>query len=126
MERSLSQCPNSKIVLSGYSQGGQLVHKAATNLGSKMSSVNSVVIFGDPMNGTAVANIDSSKVLVICHSDDNICQHGDSILESHLTYGDNATEAATFVMGQSGLGMDSTRTMITSNMKGVAAGGIGS
>jgi cutinase len=33
-----------------------------------------VVIFGDPDNGTAVANIDPSKVLVICHSGDDICK----------------------------------------------------
>ena len=26
--RAFSQCPNTKVVLSGYSQGGQLVHKA--------------------------------------------------------------------------------------------------
>lgn len=84
-----------------------------------MGSVNSVVIFGDPLNGTAVANIDPSKVLVICHDGDNICQHGDLILEPHLTYSENATEAATFVMGQSGLGMDNTKTMVTSNMMGL-------
>lgn len=52
--------------MAGYSQGGQLVHKAATDLGAAMSSVNSVVIFGDPLDGTAVSGIDASKVSGMC------------------------------------------------------------
>ncbi|TDZ49659.1 Cutinase [Colletotrichum trifolii] len=32
VSRAASQCPNTKIVLSGYSQGGQLVHNAAAKL----------------------------------------------------------------------------------------------
>jgi len=34
--------------MSGYSQGGQLVHNAAEQLGSQASGVDAVVIFGDP------------------------------------------------------------------------------
>ncbi len=44
-----------------------------------------MVIFGDPNNGTAVSGISAAKTLVICHTGDNICQHGDQILEPHLT-----------------------------------------
>jgi hypothetical protein len=39
----------------------------------------------DPDNGKAVGSIPSSKVLVICHAGDNICQGGDLILAPHLT-----------------------------------------
>jgi predicted esterase len=47
--KAFSMCPSSKIVMGGYSQGGQLVHKAATLLpASTMKAVSSVVIFGDP------------------------------------------------------------------------------
>lgn len=49
MTKALSSCPNSKIVVSGYSQGGQLVHNAAKLLPAEtMKAVSSVVIFGDP------------------------------------------------------------------------------
>jgi len=48
-------------------------------------TVNQVVIFGDPNNGTAVAGISAEKTLVICHTGDNICQHGDQVLQPHLT-----------------------------------------
>lgn len=49
---------------------------------------------------TAVANIDSSKVLVICHDGDDICQFGDLILLPHLTYAENATAAAAWLVEQ--------------------------
>jgi poly(3-hydroxyalkanoate) synthetase len=46
---ALETCPNTKVVMSGYSQGGQLVHNAAKLLpASTMAKVSSVVIFGDP------------------------------------------------------------------------------
>lgn len=44
-----------------------------------------VVIFGDPGDGEAVGSIPSSKVLIICHTGDDICLHGDLVLEPHLT-----------------------------------------
>ncbi|KAN0095405.1 carbohydrate esterase family 5 protein [Hyaloscypha variabilis] len=99
-----SQCPKTKVVVSGYSQGGQLVHNAAKMLnGTTAAGVSSVVIFGDPNNGTAVAGIPAAKTLVICHTGDNICQHGDQVLEPHLTYSQNATEAANFVANAAGM-----------------------
>lgn len=46
---TLANCPNTKLVMSGYSQGGQLVHNAAALLpAATMAKVSSVVIFGDP------------------------------------------------------------------------------
>ncbi|KAK4546319.1 hypothetical protein LTR36_001996 [Oleoguttula mirabilis] len=99
-----SQCPNTKLVLSGYSQGGELVHKAAAMLSaSETSFVNSVVIFGDPDNGKPVGSIPSSKVLIICHVGDDICLGGDLVLAPHLTYSINAQQAASFVVSEAGL-----------------------
>lgn len=44
-----SQCPSAKVVMSGYSQGAQLVHNAAKLLpAATMSALSSVVVFGDP------------------------------------------------------------------------------
>ena len=62
-----------------------------------------VVIFGDPDNGDPVAHIPSSKVLVICHAGDNICQGGILVLSSHLDYAQDANVAATFVKRRAGL-----------------------
>lgn len=46
---TLKACPDSKVVMSGYSQGGQLVHNAAKSLPADvMGKVAGAVIFGDP------------------------------------------------------------------------------
>jgi len=82
---TLGKCPDTALTLSGYSQGAQIVHNAVSSLPTTVTSkISSVVLFGDPKNGTAVVNIDASKVLVICHTGDNICQGGDSIKLEHL------------------------------------------
>ncbi|TKA42169.1 hypothetical protein B0A54_07257 [Friedmanniomyces endolithicus] len=100
-------CPNTKLVVSGYSQGGQVVHKAALELSASQTAfINSVVvtwIFGDPDDGEPVGSVPSSKVLIICHAGDDICLHGDLILPPHLTYAQNAQQAATFVVSKAGL-----------------------
>ncbi|KAK4899416.1 hypothetical protein LTR27_003149 [Elasticomyces elasticus] len=99
-----SRCPNTNLVLSGYSQGGLLVHNAAAMLSvSQTAFINSVVIFGDPDNGEPVGSIPSSKVLIICHVGDDICLHGDLILPPHLTYAVNAQQAANFVASKAGV-----------------------
>ncbi|KAJ7038053.1 cutinase [Mycena alexandri] len=93
-----ASCPNAAIVSSGYSQGGQLVHNSAKQLSASVAArIKAVVIFGDPDDGEAVQGISSSKTLVICHVGDDICLHGDLVLEPHLTYGADTPTAAAFV-----------------------------
>ncbi|KAL8364822.1 hypothetical protein RB595_003886 [Gaeumannomyces hyphopodioides] len=95
-------CPNTKIVMAGYSQGGQLVHNAAKQLSPNMASrVSAAVIFGDPKNGEPVAQIPASRTMVICNTGDNICSGGILILPPHLTYGADAGKAARFIAAQS-------------------------
>lgn len=36
--QAVTQCPNTKVVLSGYSQGAQLVHNAATQISSAVAN----------------------------------------------------------------------------------------
>lgn len=94
-----SLCPNTKLVVSGYSQGGQIVHNAIGLLPASVASwISKVVIFGDPDNGKALPNVAASKVDTYCHAGDNICVNGDLILVPHLTYGENAAAAAAFVV----------------------------
>lgn len=119
VNQAMTQCPSTQVVMAGYryfhisfwepyltscsSQGGQLVHKAATSLSSTVSAkVSSAVIFGDPDDGSPVGAIPAAKTEVICHTGDDICSHGDLVLEPHLTYSQNAGEAASFVVGAAG------------------------
>ena len=65
--KTASACPDTKIVMSGYSQGAQVVHNAMSKVAAMSnttgnnvdvaSRVSSVVLFGDPRNGTAVAGV---------------------------------------------------------------------
>lgn len=89
--------------MAGYSQGGEIVHKAATLLApATISRVSSVVIFGDPIYPQAVAGIPASRQLVVCHDTDDICAGGDAILLSHLTYATDVDRAADFVIAHLG------------------------
>lgn len=47
-QQALANCPTTKIVLSGYSQGAMVVHNALNKQGLSSSSVSAIVEFGDP------------------------------------------------------------------------------
>ncbi|RDA95319.1 hypothetical protein CP533_3536 [Ophiocordyceps camponoti-saundersi (nom. inval.)] len=95
---AIDNCRGSRIVVSGYSLGARIVHDAAEQLGSNyMSRISAIALFGDPYSKSALPNIDPSRVVVICHDDDNICKGGQLISMSHLTYSQQAQAAANFV-----------------------------
>jgi len=93
-----SSCPNTDIVISGYSQGAQVTHLAAGRMTSAARArVSAVVVFGDPDNGQAFPS-PISHVKTFCAAGDNICQGGVIVLPPHLSYGANAGAAASFVV----------------------------
>lgn len=52
-----TQCPDSKLVFSGYSQGAQVVHLGSALLGDDvLSKVSAVVLFGDPLVSLTLLN----------------------------------------------------------------------
>ena len=115
-EQAASQCPQTQIVLSGYSQGAQLVHNGAKQISAQVAArVKAVVmdhypdsfrtklillfqvLFGDPDEGQTLPNIPESIVDSYCFADDLIC-HGLPIVDTyHLSYAVDATAAAMFV-----------------------------
>jgi len=102
--QAISQCPSSRIVMGGYSQGGQLVHNAAKTFSAATTAkIAAVVIFGDPDDGTPTGNIPAAKVDTFCHVGDDICLGGDLILPPHLDYGENTPAAAGFIVATTGL-----------------------
>ena len=97
---TFSTCPSTLLTLSGYSQGAELVHLATSQLPANTTSkIASVVLFGDPKNGTALNGVDAKKVLTICHTGDDICQGGDDVGLAHLNYSADAGTAAMFALG---------------------------
>ncbi|KAH7045311.1 cutinase, partial [Macrophomina phaseolina] len=96
VKEAATNCPDAKIIMSGYSQGGQLVHKAAAQLDSQTAAkVAGAVIFGDPDNPKPVENVQNLKVF--CAAGDLICAGQPVILAPHLSYGANAGAAADWV-----------------------------
>ncbi|KAK2627824.1 hypothetical protein QTJ16_002470 [Diplocarpon rosae] len=107
VEQAFTQCPKTKLVLSGYSQGAQIIHNAAAKLSAEISAkISSVVVFGDPKNGSAVGTVPASKTLIVCHDGDNICEGGIFPGDVHGNYSDDAPEAAQFVVTQAALKAD--------------------
>jgi cutinase len=97
-----TKCPKAKLVLGGYSQGAQLVHNAAKTLSAAVTAkIAAVIVFGDPDRGQAVGTVATSKVDSICHAQDIICT-GSGGFETHLTYGDDAPAAASFIVSAVG------------------------
>ncbi|KAK8244715.1 cutinase, partial [Phyllosticta capitalensis] len=97
----VKKCPDTQVVLGGYSQGAQLVHKAGASIASSTASkVKAVVVFGDPLKGKAIKNIDSSIVKTYCHTGDEVCDGTFVITQAHLTYGNDTPDAATFIKGK--------------------------
>lgn len=132
VNKTAAACPNTKIVLSGYSQGAQVLHNAMQyiNNGTTLpgangtvapfadraaainSRVSSVVLFGDPRNGTAVTGVEGPRTISFCSPEDDICSKGGDIITlAHLTYSQNAAQAAMFVMQKTGLGLASQDAM---------------
>ncbi|KAL4940618.1 cutinase-domain-containing protein [Aspergillus oleicola] len=91
-------CPDTKVVLGGYSQGAMVVHNAAGKLSS--GDVVGAVTFGDPFKTQKPDNIEQFKTW--CATGDPVCANGANVM-AHLTYGDDAAEAAKFLVNAAGL-----------------------
>jgi len=93
-----SKCPSTKIVVSGYSQGAQLVHTATQRLSTAQAArVSAVVTFGDADRDETFGVVPTSKVKIFCHDGDNICDNGIIITPAHRDYEKDAPAAAAFV-----------------------------
>ena len=108
VQGTAANCPNTKIVLGGYSQGAGVMDMTSHQLSAPVANhVAAVALFGNPQSSYAKQLSDnqipainpsySPKTIDICLPDDNICAEGGSII-AHLGYVPDATnQAATFV-----------------------------
>jgi cutinase len=108
VQSTVANCPNTKIVLGGYSQGAGVMDMTSHRLPAQVANhVAAVALFGNPQSSyakslsdsqiPAIASGYSPKTIDICLPNDNICAEGGSII-AHLGYVPDATnQAATFV-----------------------------
>jgi len=99
------RCPDADIVAGGYSQGGQVLHRAMKLISANTAShIKAVIIYGDPDKDQRMPHIDPSIVTTICAPTDPICRHIPIPLGSHLTYGlEHAKQGAKDVAATLGL-----------------------
>lgn len=99
VKSTMASCPNTKIVLSGYSQGAMVVHNTLAHQGVEGSKIAAVVVFGDPLKGSSFKGVPTTKSKEYCGSSDFICNHGGgNAAGSHLSYGRDASAAASWVL----------------------------
>ncbi|OJD34420.1 carbohydrate esterase family 5 protein [Diplodia corticola] len=105
VQKAIQKCPDTQIILSGYSQGAMLVHNTMNKLtADQAKSVKAAVTFGDPFKTQALKNIDASAFRTFCASGDAVCgggstsgSAGSASTSGHLGYGADADTAAQFV-----------------------------
>lgn len=99
VQQALSQCPKTKVLLGGYSQGAMVVHNAASSLAA--GQITAAVLFGDPFKTQSVGKVASDKVKEFCHVGDPVCLNGADVM-AHITYGTDAETAAKFLIQAAG------------------------
>jgi cutinase len=108
VQNTVTNCPKTKVVIGGYSQGAGVADLSSHQLSPQAANhVAAVALFGNPQSSYAKQLSDSQipaldpsyspKTIDICLPNDNICAEGGSII-AHLGYVPGATDqAATFV-----------------------------
>lgn len=110
-----ASCPNTKMVLGGYSQGSTVIDLASQTLpGPVADHVAAVALFGEPSSGFSsmlwggqplptISPVLVGRTISLCAPDDPICSAGGNIF-SHMTYIDSGmvNQAATFAANKIG------------------------
>jgi len=89
------RCPNTKIVLSGYSQGAMVARICAAWVDESVKKqIKGLALFGDPFNGADVKGIPQSRIRTWCNPTDGVCKGQFQIGAGHLAYVGTSTTAA--------------------------------
>lgn len=95
------KCPKARIVVSGYSQGAALVHRAMQSCSANVKThVAAAVTFGDTQNkqdGGRIPGFDVSRTLIICNDGDMVCDGSLMVMGPHMKYQPRVPEAVDFI-----------------------------
>ncbi|KAI1100040.1 carbohydrate esterase family 5 protein [Jackrogersella minutella] len=102
--QAATQCPSSKIVVSGYSQGAALVHRSVESASASVKDrIYAAVTYGDTQkeqDGSQIPNFDPSKTLILCHDGDKVCEGSLIVTDPHHDYYDLAPNAVDFIVSK--------------------------
>jgi len=80
------KCPDAKIFMSGYSEGGMVSHNGVAYLPENLKSrVSGVVVWGDPFQGAPIKGY-NGPIRTYCSSGDDVCTGNFVIGFTHLAY----------------------------------------
>lgn len=103
-----TQCPDSTILIGGYSQGSAVMDNAIQGLpAAQQSKIAGVVLFGYTRNTQDKAQIPgypTAQTKIFCANGDLVCDNTLTITAAHLSYGANADAASTFLASMAGAG----------------------
>lgn len=111
------ECPDQRFILVGYSQGANVVGNSlgissqgaavggpvvATIPAAARPRVEAVLVFGYPLRklGRGITGEFAARTLDICAARDVVCDPRGASVLAHLSYGDDADEAAEFAADQ--------------------------
>ncbi|MFZ1164144.1 cutinase family protein [Mycobacterium sp.] len=112
VQSTVANCPNTRLVLSGYSQGANVIDRITEQLPPEVADhVASVALFGNPESALAskmvggqlptIGPLYRPKTIELCIPDDPICSEGTNWSAHALYIQSGMTEqAATFVAGK--------------------------
>jgi cutinase len=112
VQSTVANCPNTRMVLGGFSQGAAVIDSITEELPSEVADhVAAVAVFGNPRSTFArtlgggrlptISPLDGPKTINLCVPDDPICSEGSSSTAHGLYVQSGMTnQAATFVAGK--------------------------
>jgi cutinase len=115
IQDTAASCPNTRIVLGGYSQGSTVIDLATSAMPAPVADrVAAVALFGEPSSGfssmlwggqplPAISPLYGPKTISLCAPDDPICSGGGNII-AHVSYIQSGmtNQAATFAANRLG------------------------
>lgn len=101
MTLAATKCPQSTVVMGGYSQGSAVVDAAIQAAPAEMqANIAGVVLFGYTRNAQDKAQIPGypqDKTKIFCAKGDAVCNNSLTITSAHLSYAANAGDASAFL-----------------------------
>jgi len=113
IQDTVASCPNTKLVLGGYSQGSTVIDLASNSMPAPVADhVAAVALFGEPTSGFSsmlwggqplptISPLYGPKTISLCAPDDPICFPGGNIM-AHVSYIESGmtNQAATFAVNR--------------------------
>ncbi|KAL1877984.1 hypothetical protein Daus18300_002338 [Diaporthe australafricana] len=101
MNLATTQCPDTTVVMGGYSQGSAVVDNAIQQMpAAQQAKVAGVVVWGftrAEQDNLQIPGYPVAQTKVFCATGDLVCNNTLTITAAHLSYGRNADESGAFL-----------------------------